>query len=108
MSTPDSQPSKLPEVQHAPWLPLTAAPESSLGSAHGEIIPGVIDLRRVFAALVRFKWVVILVPVLGTAAGVFLSRRLGLNYTTHATLWVDVPDIRARDQGPIQTPQLVG
>ncbi len=108
MSTPDSQGSRLPEVHHAPWLPLPGAPQPALGHAHGEPAPGVIELRRVFAALVRFKWVVILVPVLGTAAGVFVGRRLGLNYTTHATLWVDVPDIRTRDQGPIQTTQLVG
>jgi len=108
MSTPDSQPSKLPEVHHAPWLPLPAAPQSALGPAHAEAPFGVIDLRRVLAAVLRFKWVVILIAVLGTGAGVFVSRRLGLSYTTHATLWVDVPDFHERDQGPIQTPQLVG
>jgi succinoglycan biosynthesis transport protein ExoP len=79
-----------------------------MGPAHDAPVLGVIDFRRVFAAVVRYKWFVMLVPLLGTVAGVFLSHRLGLNYTTHATLWVDVPDIHARDQGPIQTPQLVG
>src|SRR6266550_304164 len=108
MSTPESPVSGLPQLPPPPWLPVAGAREPPMGPTHGEPALGVIDLRRVFASVVRYKWFVILVPLLGTVAGVFLSHRLGLNYTTHATLWVDVPDVHERDQGPIQTPQLVG
>ena len=69
---------------------------------------GLIDWRRIVAAAVRFKWIVILVAVLGTTSGFILTRFLDPTYAARATLWVDVPDIRSRDQGPIQTGQLVG
>ncbi len=67
-----------------------------------------IDWRRIAAAVVRFKWVVALVVVLGTTAGFVLSQFVDPTYAARATLWVDVPDVRARDQGPIQSSQLVG
>src|SRR5947208_3160598 len=109
MSTPDSQSSRLPQLPQHPWLPVPSAADPALGHSHGEPDPWVINPRRLFAAVVRFKWVVILVVLLGTAGGVGVSRLLlKPTYATHATLWVDVPDIHTRDQGPIQTAQLVG
>src|SRR5881397_3648117 len=64
--------------------------------------------RRIVAAVLRFKWVVVLVVVLGTVAGVCVSRLVDPIYLARATLWVDVPDWRLRDQGPIQPGQLLG
>src|SRR5205823_1154340 len=97
-----------PQLSH----PRRTAPLGPYDAAHGpaqmEPDPGVVDWRRVFAALLRFKWVVVLVTVLGTAGGVVLSRVIKIPYTTHATVWVDVPDVRAHDEGPIQTAGLVG
>ena len=69
---------------------------------------GVIDWRRIVAAVVRFKWIVVVVVVLGTAAGLALSQLLDPTYAARATLWVDAVDVRTRDQGPIQSSQLVG
>jgi len=69
---------------------------------------GVIDWHRIAAAVMRFKWVVALVVVLGTLAGLLLSQFVDPTYSARATLWVDAQDVRARDQGPIQSSQLVG
>jgi capsular exopolysaccharide synthesis family protein len=55
------------------------------------------DWRRVFASVVRFKWLVLGVVVVGTAAGYGLSRFLiKPGYLARATIWVDVVDPRAR------------
>jgi succinoglycan biosynthesis transport protein ExoP len=70
---------------------------------------GVIDWGRIAAAIARFKWVVAGVVVLGTLAGLLLSRFVAPTYSARATLWVDAAqDVRARDLGPIQSSQLVG
>jgi uncharacterized protein involved in exopolysaccharide biosynthesis len=71
-------------------------------------LAGVIDWRRIATAVMRFKWVVILVTVVGTAAGIALSQFVDPTYVARATLWVDVRDVRAREQGPIQSGQLLG
>jgi len=78
-----------------------------VGQPYSVVDPWVIDWRRVAAAVVRFKWVAILVTLLGTGAGVVVSRMISPAYTTHATVWVDVPDMHDRTGGPIQTAQLV-
>ncbi len=55
------------------------------------------DWRRVYASVVRFKWLVLGVVVVGTAAGYGLSRFLiKPGYLARATIWVDVVDPRAR------------
>jgi capsular exopolysaccharide synthesis family protein len=55
------------------------------------------DWRRVFASVVRFKWLVLGVVVVGTAAGYGLSRFLiKPGYLARATIWVDVVDPNAR------------
>lgn len=69
---------------------------------------GLVDWRRIAAAVIRFKWIVVVVAGLGTASGFILTRFLDPTYSARATLWVDVPDTRSRDQGPIQSSQLVG
>ncbi len=55
------------------------------------------DWRRIFASVVRFKWLVLGVVVVGTAAGYGLSRFLiKPGYLARATIWVDVIDPSAR------------
>jgi tyrosine-protein kinase Etk/Wzc len=92
----------LPHVQGTGLQPATREADAFDGAG------GLIDWRRIGAAVMRFKWIVALVAVLGTAAGFVLTRFLDPTYAARATLWVDVPDVRSRDQGPIQSGQLVG
>ncbi|MGE5742819.1 MAG: GumC family protein, partial [Gemmatimonadota bacterium] len=55
------------------------------------------DWRRIMASVVRFKWLVVGVVVLGTAAGFGLSKFLFKpGYLARARIWVDVQDRTAR------------
>src|SRR5512135_318313 len=57
------------------------------------------DWRRILAAVMRFKWLVLGVVVLGTAAGFGLSRFLFKpGYDARARIWVDIQDRTSRTQ----------
>ncbi len=99
---PEAHRLALPHVEGTGLQPATREADAFVGGG------GLIDWRRIGAAVKRFKWLVALVAVLGTAAGFVLTRFLDPTYAARATLWVDVPDVRSRDQGPIQSDQLVG
>src|SRR2546425_4422373 len=53
-----------------------------------------LDWRRIASALLRFKWVVILMVALGLGAAVAATRVLRPVYRAQANVWVDVPDRR--------------
>ena len=111
MSHDDSAPPDPRQLLEARRLALPHLEATGLQPASREadaLGGGLIDWRRIGAAVMRFKWIVALVAVLGTAAGFVLTRFLDPTYAARATLWVDVPDVRSRDQGPIQSGQLVG
>ena len=57
------------------------------------------DWRRIVASVVRYKWLVLGVVVLGTAAGFGVSRLIKPGYLARATIWVDVVDPRSRGSG---------
>jgi len=61
--------------------------------------------KRLMASALRLKWVVVGVTAAGTVLGLGVARRIQPMYAAKATLWVDVQDVRLRDQGPIQTGQ---
>ena len=64
------------------------------------------DWRRILSALLRFKWVVILMVTAGLGAAVAASRVLRPVYVAQANVWVDVPDRRGGGgvdaRGPIR------
>jgi capsular exopolysaccharide synthesis family protein len=64
------------------------------------------DWRRVASALLRFKWVVLLMVVLGLGAAFAATRVLRPIYRAQANVWVDVPDRRGTGgsdtRGPIR------
>src|SRR2546425_99078 len=65
-----------------------------------------LDWRRIASALLRFKWVVILMVALGLGAAVAATRVLRPVYRAQANVWVDVPDRRGERgsdaRGPIR------
>jgi capsular exopolysaccharide synthesis family protein len=65
----------------------------------GEAPSGGPDWRRIVAAVVRYKWLVLGIVVLGTAAGFGVSRLIRPGYLARATIWVDVVDSRSRGSG---------
>jgi tyrosine-protein kinase Etk/Wzc len=63
-----------------------------------------VQLGRVFAALKRFKWLILLITMLGTGAGILVTRFLDPEYTVQATIWVESPPER---NGPVRAEGLL-
>lgn len=62
------------------------------------------DWQRYFNSVMRHKWLVLAVTLIGTAIGIVATRFLDPRYTAKAILWVDVAV--GRDRG-VQTDQLL-
>lgn len=64
------------------------------------------DWRRIKSALLRFKWVVILMMTVGLSAAVAATRVLRPIYRAQANVWIDVPARRGESssdaRGPIR------
>jgi len=60
---------------------------------------GGMDWRRLARALLRFKWVVLLMVALGLGAAVAATRMLHPVYRAQANVWIDVPSDRRGGQG---------
>lgn len=76
----------------------TLADDGAYGSEAG------IDVRRYIAALWRFKWLILLVTVVGTALGVVASKMIRPEYEAQATIWIERSgDSRSRSSqvGPV-------
>lgn len=67
-----------------------------------------LDWRRAWAAVARFKWLILSVTLLGTGVGVAARRFVQPTYLAQATIWIDAMDRRGPDRGPIRQGQLVG
>src|SRR6266545_3432440 len=59
-----------------------------------------LDWRRVLSALLRYKWLVAAVTLVGTAAGIGATRFVDPEYAAQARIWIDVADRRGADRGP--------
>src|SRR5437773_4846956 len=90
---PESSPSYLRRA-NAP--PMPAAPEDESGP----------DWRRIWSALLRFKWVVLLMVLVGLGGAVAATRVMRPVYRAQANVWVDVPGRRGEGasdtRGPIR------
>jgi succinoglycan biosynthesis transport protein ExoP len=96
----------------------SVASSSAIGSPtpfHGLGAPnlpepeGGLDWQRVSSALLRFKWLIVIVTLVGTAAGVVAARFLS-RYAAQATIWIDQSQSERRggtDRGPIRPGQLL-
>ena len=66
------------------------------------------NVRRFVASLVRHKWLVVSLALVGTAAGFVVSRRVALQYLAQATLWIQGGSGEGgRQTGPIQPTELL-
>jgi tyrosine-protein kinase Etk/Wzc len=71
------------------------------GPPAGESTP-VSGLKRPLNALMRYKWVVLLVTLVGTGIGLVASRIARPTYVVQSTIWID-----PGGRGPIPDPQLL-
>ena len=64
-------------------------------------------LKRYIRAVLRYKWLVLLLAVAGTVAGLYAGRFVSLTYTARGTLWLQTVDRETENQGPIRSAQLL-
>jgi capsular exopolysaccharide synthesis family protein len=84
-----------------------APPRAEVYGAEEESGGGGNPFSRYLSALLRYKWLILLVTVAGTGLGAVASRFVKPEYTTQATLWVEVSNRGGSESGPIQTGQLL-
>ena len=61
--------------------------------------------QRYLSAVLRRKWIILIVTLIGTAAGVFATRFVQLTYRAETRLWVQAD--QGPNQGPIRDAQLL-
>ena len=88
--------------------PLPPPPTTEWGGVDTE---GGVDWRRVFSAVLRFKWLICGVTVLGTMAGFGVARFVKPQFGAQATIWIDATEKerwgQGQDRGPIRQGQLL-
>jgi tyrosine-protein kinase Etk/Wzc len=98
-----------PEAQLLPLLPLpapsrpevTAHPRASSLATPGFVDPETgIDWPRVLGAVMRFKWLILSVTLVGTAVGAAATLVVRPEYAARATIWIDEADRRDVNRGP--------
>ncbi len=97
-------PSSTPPVMVPPSSP-------PVSTEWGGVESGGVDWRRVFSAVLRFKWLICGVTVLGTTAGFGVARFVRPQYGAQATIWIDATERdrwgQGQDRGPIRQGQLL-
>ncbi|UCG88425.1 MAG: hypothetical protein JSW71_07750, partial [Gemmatimonadota bacterium] len=87
----------------------SAQPPSSTDSKWDQALGGSplydprMDVRKYLAAVWRFKWVILLVTAVGTAAGVLGTRLIEPEYEAQATIWIETVQRREAQRGPIRS-----
>lgn len=93
------------------------------GGASGELLPqnapatweespsveteGGFSLARYTAALLRYKWLMVVVVMLGTAAGFGATRLLKPEYEVSSTIWISSETPQGGGSGPIRADELL-
>jgi polysaccharide biosynthesis transport protein len=69
---------------------------------------GGLNIRRLLAAVFRYKWLVLLVTILGSVVGVVGSSFIKPEYTAQATVWIETTgQRRASLAQPLQSAELL-
>lgn len=100
----------LPDPRHMPVRaePAYPAPHAGYAEAQGNDPDLRQMLRRVVSAVLRYRWGVLAVLLLGTAGGYGASRFVPAEYRAQATVWIEVGQrAGGRDRGPIRSEQLL-
>lgn len=88
----------------------TVASNSSLtspGGGTGSGTPPEAVARRYLEAILRHKWVVLLVTMLGISGGIWWTKRRIPVYQVRATIWFSSDTPEERNAGPIRPSQLL-
>src|SRR2546426_3486519 len=94
-------------LSNLPAAPLAPPPVVAPGTSHRGVTEfdlagsdSGLDWRRILSALLRFKWLIAGLTLVGTVAGVGATRFLKPEYSAQAKIWIDVEGRRGPDRGP--------
>ena len=98
-----SNPQDFPPARTARRIsPLTL----SAARVHDDDVPAGIDWKRVSSAMNRYKWLILLLTVIGTGGATLATRFLKPVYSAQATVWIDEDSRRGTvDRGPMRPAQ---
>lgn len=102
-----------PERHNEITTPAQMRPAAYYGDGDFDELPtlgesGANDLRRALGALRRYRWWIVAIILLGTAAGAGIGAYLPAEYEARATIWVEAPQPgESAQQGPIRAGQLL-
>jgi len=91
----------LPGTMDIAPLDLTPQPTSEEDEGGG----GGAKLRRYWAAIKRFRWLIVILVALGTAAGVVATRFIDPVYEARGALWIS--DVGTSNAGAYRPPELL-
>lgn len=96
-----------PETLPGEVVPYDAGPSGYLEGYDEESGSG-LDPRRMLSAIARYKWLILLVTLLGTAAGFVVASFLSPRYIAQTKLYVETAPTKAEAAiGPILNPETV-
>lgn len=107
-SRPPEQPGR-PGFELAPRAGVPAPARRPPPADYGLEEEGGLDYRRLLAAVYRYKWLILVLTVVGTVAGVIYSRSMESEYVAQATIWIETSEGRQQraDVGPIRSGELL-
>ncbi|HEV2148755.1 MAG TPA: polysaccharide biosynthesis tyrosine autokinase [Longimicrobiaceae bacterium] len=91
----------------AELVPLDTQPAAFGFRPDAAVEPAANPLRRYLSSLKRYKWIVLGVVALGTAAGAFATRFVQPEYTVRSTVWIETEGRGAATSGPIRSAGLL-
>ncbi len=89
--------------EHAVTVGSSSIPEWEYDAEGGADANAMASVRRYLAAAKRYKWMILIITILGTGAGIVAARFIPLKYRAQATVWIDSEGRGAEERGPIQT-----
>lgn len=88
-------------------LPARPVPSSYAEVADEQVGSGGFSLRHAIRAVLRYRWLVLALTVVGTGAAVFATRYVQFTYRAESRLWIEVAQRSEGLQGPIRSPELL-
>lgn len=87
--------------------PAQPAPSWQSWAKGGSDADDKVPWQRYFAALLRYKWLMLAVVIAGSAAGLALIRLIEPQYEVHATIWIARETGQDRERGPIRSTEVM-
>src|SRR5436190_1562525 len=100
--------SNLPAPLGPPPVAAPTLPQRGVSALDLDHPGGGIEWRRILSALLRFKWLIATMTLVGTVAGIGATRFVKPDYAAQTKIWIDVEG-RGQDRGPtpIRSAQLL-